>query len=203
MGLGRMQFYWGIAIAIGFTGMFTIGIDPTSAGRAVLNQSPATIEKSFGRYWTKLTHRDPDGILRVTYTYNPSKLRRIFPSYPKAKFFVIFVNDRAQSIHLTMDDNENAQEFTYNSSDAAKFFEFIFGYRPAIHKPLFDRFTGNETIHDYVDCLGDGVATAYTIGGANQFLLGNAQLYYSQRCEPPYDRIQRTNLNPNQSIPMP
>lgn len=202
MQLRRMQFWFRIAI-IGVTGIFVLGINPALAGRAVLNQSPATIEKSFGRYWTKLTHRDPDGLTRVTYTYNPSKLHRVFPSYPKAKFFVNFMDDRAQSIHLTMDDNENAQEFTYSASDAAKFFEFIFGYRPAIHQPLFDRFTGNETIHDHVDCLGDGVATAYTIGGANQFLLGDAKLYYTQRCEPPYDRIQQTHLNPNQSIPIP
>lgn len=156
------------------------------AGRYVLNQPRQTLERYFGGYWTRLTHHDADQVTRVTYTYSPRGIRRIFPQVRQAAFAITYVGDRAQTVHMSAIAGDDEQGFTYGQREAARFFQYVFGYQPPIWNLVSDRFTGNETIHDYVYCLGDGVATGFTLGGAQQFLLGEATLYYDLRCEPPY-----------------
>jgi len=48
-----------------------------AGGRYVLNQTPQTIERYFGRYWTRLTLTE-NGVTRVTYTYSPRRLQQVF-----------------------------------------------------------------------------------------------------------------------------
>jgi hypothetical protein len=48
--------------------------------KPVFNQSPETVDRALGRYWTKLTKRDDQGLF-VIYTYSPAKLRRLLPDY--------------------------------------------------------------------------------------------------------------------------
>ncbi|MBM0745234.1 hypothetical protein JOY44_27565 (plasmid) [Phormidium sp. CLA17] len=158
-----------------------------ASGRYVLNQTPQTIERYFGRYWTRLT-RTENGVKRVTYTYSPRGLQRIFPNTRVDRFAITFVENRSQSISVAITGSPDELSFTYNRADSSRLYEYIFGYRPPIRQQLSSRFTGNTTIYDYEDCLGDGIATRYTLGGAAQFLLSGAELRYNERCEPPYTR---------------
>ena len=158
-----------------------------AGGRYVLNQTPQTIERYFGRYWTRLTLTE-NGVTRVTYTYSPRRLQQVFPKTRVDRFAITFVENRSQSISVAITGSPDEQSFTYDRADSSRLYEYIFGYRPPIRQQLSSRFTGNETIHDFEDCLGDGIATRYTLGGAAQFLLSEAELYYNKRCEPPYTR---------------
>lgn len=158
-----------------------------AGGRYVLNQTPQTIERYFGRYWTRLTHPE-NGVTRVTYTYSPRGLQRVFPNTRVDRFAITFIANRSQSISVAITGSPDELSFTYDRTDSSRLYEYIFGYRPPIRQQLSSRFTGNETIHDYEDCLGDGIATRYTLGGAAQFLLSEAELHYNKRCEPPYPR---------------
>jgi len=151
--------------------------DTAWAGQLVLNQTPQTIERTFGRYQTRLTTSDG-----VTYTYSPTQLRRLFPKFSKTGWSITFVNNRAKYISLNVAANPNADDFTYDQPEAAKFFQYVFGYQPPIWQELSVKFTGNETIHDYKYCLGDGVGTSFTRMGANQFA-DFIRLYYDPQCE--------------------
>ena len=94
-----------------------------------------------------------------------------------------------QSINLTINSSAYPDSFEYGQSEASRFYEYIFGYRPPIWKLLASRFSGNETIYSYDFCLGDGVSTGFVIGGAAQVLMGDVDLRYNSRCEPPYCRF--------------
>lgn len=179
------QFLLG-AIATGL--LLSIAERSPAASRPVLNQSPQTIERYFGRYWTRLT-RTENGTTRVTYTYSPAGLRRILPRAQIERFSVTFVDNRAQTINLDINSPMDSTGFTYGQPEASRFYQYVFGYRPPIWKFLSSRFTGNETIHDYIFCLGDGVSTGFTIGGAAQVLIGSINLQYNVQCEPPYQSL--------------
>ena len=155
------------------------------AGRPVLNQTPQTIQSYFGRYQTRLTTTQG-----VTYTYAPAQFRRLFPQFPKSNFSITFVNNQAKYITLYFTEDFFAFKGSYNYEQAvaSKFYKYIFGYRPPIWKELSARFTGNETVYDYVYCLGDGVATSFGRYGYKQFT-DFANFYYETRCEPPYGRL--------------
>jgi len=171
--------------AIATTLMISIAERSPAAGRYVLNQSPQTIERYFGPYWTRLT-RTENGITRVTYTYSPAGLLRVFPNTRIDRFAIAFIDNRAQSINLNINSSAYPDSFEYGQSEASRFYEYIFGYRPPIWKLLASRFSGNETIYSYDFCLGDGVSTGFVIGGAAQVLMGDVDLRYNSRCEPPY-----------------
>jgi hypothetical protein len=191
----RCRFGWAIAIAL----LLVTGINaqPVLAGRYVLNQSPAAIERSFGRYWTKLTQTNQNGEKFVTYTYSPAQLRRFFSDRPFLSLSMTFVNDRVHSV--TMQPYKTAEEkrkdYIKLDSDVvidqameAKLFEAIFGYRPSIYKPLH---LTTGSIYEYTNCLGDGVASSYSIN-LGERLTDGITLAYKPVCEPPYDRIKFT-----------
>lgn len=170
------------------TGLLILSVaDPSqAAGRYVLNQSPQTIERYFGRYWTRLTLTE-NGVTRVTYTYSPAGLRRVFPNSQINRFAITFVENRSQQISADIDERPNG--FTFDRAAAFRLYEYIFGYRPPVWQLLSSRPTGNETIHDDEYCLGDGVVTAFTVGGADQNVFGSTfTLRYDTRCESPYKR---------------
>jgi hypothetical protein len=165
------------------------------AGQAVFNQTPETMDKAFGRYWTKLTRENSDGKAYVTYTYSPNKLRRRFPDYPASEFTMIYRDNRVQSVtfspYETAEDakNHNApliqQEEIISRKMEEKLFEYLFGYRPSIYKPLYEQ-EGN--FYGYTNCLGDGVASNYVLSYPR--MIGGITLNYNQACEPPYERIK-------------
>lgn len=94
----RFQCRFGWVIAILTLLVVQIGVQPALAGRYVLNQSPAAIEQSFGRYWTKLTQTNQNGQKTITYTYSPASLRHFFPDRPFVSLSMTYVNDRVQSV---------------------------------------------------------------------------------------------------------
>lgn len=184
------------AIAIGVLLVMGLNVQPALAGRYVLNQNPTTIERSFGHYWTKLTQTDGKGEKSITYTYSPAPLQHFFPDRPFATLSMTYVNGRVHSV--TMRPYRTAQEKRDDTIEADKtgtyqametqLFEAIFGYRPPIYKPLYLNY---GSFYSYINCLGNGVASSYSI------LLGahldeGITLTYNPACEPPYDRIQYT-----------
>ncbi|WP_256973351.1 hypothetical protein [Nostoc sp. T09] len=156
---------------------------PAWAGRYVLNQTPQTIERYFGRYSTKKTNG-----AQVTYTYAPKSFRRLFPQFPKSNFSIAFVNNQAKYITLNFNGDffEYPGSYNYDKAVASKFYNYIFGYQPPIWKELSNKFGGNETMYSYEYCLGDGVATSFDRYGYKQFT-DSATLSYNNRCEPPYN----------------
>jgi hypothetical protein len=166
------------------------------AGQAVFNQTPETMDKAFGRYWTKLTREGSDGKAYVTYTYSPNRLRRRLPAYPAAEFTMIYRDNRVQSVtfrpYKTVEDAKNQndpliqQEEVISSKMEENLFEYLFGYRPSIYKPLYEE---AGTAYSYVNCLGDGVASSYAVAHSTQLMSG-ITLTYNQSCEPPYERIK-------------
>lgn len=168
------------------------------AGQAVFNQTPETMDKAFGRYWTKLTREDSDGKAYVTYTYSPNKLRRLFPDYPALQFTMVYRDNRVQFVtfipYETAEDakNQNAplieQEEVISSKMEEKLFEYLFGYRPSIYKPLYEE---AGLTYFYTNCLGDGVASSYGVTTHSR-QMSDITLRYDQACEPPYERIKLT-----------
>ncbi|MDX2217174.1 MAG: hypothetical protein SFY66_28160 [Oculatellaceae cyanobacterium bins.114] len=148
------------------------------AGRYVLDQTPQTVERYFGRYWTRLTTTNTSGNTVVTYTYSPRPLQRLFTGTENSTFKVVFVDNRAQQITL-----ENMWTHDFDISDAARFFEYVFGYSPPQSEyrelGIENTFTGYG---EYVTCLGDGVLARYNDTGANITFF--VTLSYDQRCEP-------------------
>jgi hypothetical protein len=191
----QCQFGWAIALSL----LLVLGtrVQPALAGRYVLNQSPAAIEQSFGHYWTKLTKTNEKGVKSVTYTYSPAPLRRFFRDRPFTSLSMVYVDDRVQSV--TMRPYRTAQEERENNINVtsstvtdeameAKLFEAIFGYRPSIYKPLF---LSAGSFYEYINCLGDGVASSYSVLLGSR-LADGVTLAYNPVCEPPYDRIKFT-----------
>lgn len=159
-------------------------VAPTAeAGRYVLNQSPQTIKSYFGAPAKQILTAEG-----ITYVYSPAGFRRLFPEYSKSVFNVNFVNNRVKNIILETDFSKKSPDFLNDIKvNFSKFYNYIFGYEPSVWKQLSSKFSGNETIYVYEYCLGDGVATQFSMGGANQNVLGGAQtFYYDTRCEPPY-----------------
>jgi hypothetical protein len=176
--------YFITLLIVGLLLFNSVFIPPALAGRYVLNQTPQTIESYFGRYTTKLTQGE-----QITYTYTPKSFRGLFPKFPKSNFAIIFVNNQAKYITLNFNGNfgANSQDYNYEQAEAAKFYNYIFGYKPPIWQEISDKFSGNETIHDYEYCLGDGVATSFQRYGYQQ-LTDAATLFYDTRCEPKSNR---------------
>ncbi|MFN6568609.1 hypothetical protein [Dendronalium sp. ChiSLP03b] len=170
-------------LTIGFLLVSTIFVPAAWAGRYVLNQTPQTIERYFGRYVTK-TKSD-----RFIYTYNPKSFRRLFPQFPKSNFSITFVNNQAK--HISLNFNADFERYSgdqnYGQVEATKFYNYIFGYQPLIWQELSAKFGGNETVYFYEYCLGDGVATSFDRYGYKQFT-DSATLSYDARCDPPYNR---------------
>jgi hypothetical protein len=172
------------------------------AGQAVFNQTPETMDKAFGRYWTKLT-QEYDGKPYVTYTYSPNKLRRRLPGYPASEFTMIYRDNRVQSVtfrpYKTAEDAKKQydpliqQEEVISSKMEEKLFEYLFGYRPSIYKPLYEE---AGTAYSYTNCLGDGVASSYAVAHST-YLISGITLNYDQACEPPYERIKLTSTTSN------
>lgn len=150
---------------------------PALAGRYVLNQTPQTIQRYFGRpLKIETSATNPT---QKTYFYSTLPIRRLFPSFPvQGQFGMTYVNDRVKTIWLSPRTPENGN-FSYNPK---AFFNYIFGYQPPIFKQL-QVSGGHEGFADYKACLGDGVITTYI-----EYRLGTDQisLTYDPVCEPPY-----------------
>ncbi len=179
---------------------------PAMAGRAVLNQTPQTIEKSFGRHWTKLTLPPADGLTKdrlVRYTYSPTALRRVFPEFPKATLSMNYRSDRVISIDfssggpsnqetvLTALDTQSIPEVVKSKRIEARFFRYIFGYDPSIDIPL--SFTGGNFGEVHSSCLGDGAVSTYSIDNLAPIRPAvDFSLLYTSKCSKPYEKIQFT-----------
>jgi hypothetical protein len=190
--VGRLRGQWvggGVVIAA----MLTFGLTarPALAGRLVFNQTPASIDRAFGRYWTKRTVGQ-----QATYTYNPARLRRIWSDRPFITLSMNYDNDRVVSV--TVEAYRTAKERSERSTAgdvinpriAAQLFEAIFGYNPPIYKPLH---LTSGSYYEYENCLGNGVLLNYSTHNSWSGGVENGMtLWYTTKCEPPYDRIQFT-----------
>lgn len=167
------------------------------AGRYVLNQTPATIEKSFGRYWTKLTQKNDNGTVFVTYWYSPAKVRRLFPDRPATTLSMTYVDNRVQSIDIIpyktkqdVADQSTPMNSRYleDLKMQERYFEAVFGYRPPTYRALYLNY---GSFYSYRNCLGNGVMSAYTFHFDERLVQG-ISFSYNAACEPPYDQIRFT-----------
>ncbi|HEY9620995.1 MAG TPA: hypothetical protein V6C78_11535 [Crinalium sp.] len=164
---------------LGFIGLICVSLAPPAiAGRYVLNQTPQTVERYFGRYWTRLTTTDANGNSVATYTYSPQQARRLFSGTENGTLKIRFVNNRVQQITF-----DNLTTMDFDLSDAARFFAYVFGYQPP-QSQYRDLGLENtmEGYGEYVVCLGDGVVTRYNGSGAG--LTFFVTLSYDPRCDP-------------------
>lgn len=154
---------------------------PAFAGQYVLNQSPQTVQRYFGRPIATVS-AGGTRLSEMTYRYNPAGIRRVLPKLPKGATLQIgFVNHRVQSLWLDTNASEN-ESFSYGRAEASQFFTYIFGYHPPRWHPLSlpNGGGGHEGFIEYEACLGDGVATSYL-----SYRLGeeNIRLFYDPLCE--------------------
>jgi hypothetical protein len=183
---------------------------PAIAGRSIFNQTPETIEKSFGRYWTKRTFLINGDRPRqiVQYTYSPAGLRRAFPEFPKATLVMDYSNNRVvevsfspgpgpeTSAQLFKSKTDSPAETIQKQAIEARFFRYLLGYNSGLYKPL--RYVGGNAGEAFSTCLGDGVVSHYFIDNlSNQQttgepLIGLFSLAYTTQCSRPYDKIQFT-----------
>ncbi|NJN30517.1 MAG: hypothetical protein HC824_08880 [Synechococcales cyanobacterium RM1_1_8] len=183
---------------------------PAIAGRYVFNQTPETIEKSFGRYWTKKTFfvgdDRPKQIIQLT--YSPTGLRRTFPEFPNATLRMNYSNNRVVEVSFLPGNGPETSAKLFNASlqspseiiqkkaIEARFFRYILGYNSGLYKPL--HYTGGNSGESFSTCLGDGVVSDYFIDNlTNQTttgepLIGSFSLSYTTECSRPYDKIKFT-----------
>lgn len=157
------------AFGLGLFLLMSLQVPPAWAGRYVLNQTPETINRYFGQPLNQITY---------TLNYPTTDLRRLLPNLSKdSTFKITFVNNKVNYIELEP-NMSGSVPFDY---EPAKFFEYIFGYKPSIVK-VINQSTG-EGFGSYEVCLGDGVATSYTRSAPGDMFI---KLYYNTVCEPPY-----------------
>ena len=165
-------------ITINCLGLLVLSIfaPQAQAGRYVLNQTPQKIQNYFGRPIAR-----EQSNASTTYTYSAKPLRLVIPKLPKqAKFEISFIQNKAQVIALIVHAQEKS--FNYGQAEAQELFNYIFGYKPPIWKPIPLPFGGggHEGFRDHKFCLGDGVVNnfiSYRIG--EEFI----QLRYDPACE--------------------
>ncbi len=172
---------------LGLLGTFWAG---PAAARPVFNQSPETMDRAFGRYWTKLTKHDAQGVY-VTYTYSPAKLRPLFPGYTVTSFSLFYRNNQVLTANVVLteksgEDLKIGRDRMVSEKLQAKLFEGVLGYAAPTYKPLLE-VTGVSPY--YSDCLGDGVVAEYGQPTNNEIITG-LRLVYEARCVRPYDKIQ-------------
>jgi hypothetical protein len=161
---------------------------------APFNQTPATLEKRFGRYWTKLTTRDSDGTPLVTYTYSAARFRKLFPAYPASRLTIQYRNNQARLFQFQPYKTVEARDMgePLLSADMqgenweAKLFEGLFGYRSLIYRSLISH--PGEYESSFTNCLDDGVATSYSFYFLSQQWLDGIILTHNPLCKPPADR---------------
>lgn len=154
-----------------------------AAARPVLNQSPQTLQRYFGQPWTRLTETQDNGRTLVTYTYNPTKLRRLFPEARDLRFSVVFVKNQAQQIRV---DSGNAAIVNYPQR-ADQFFAYVFGYFPSTNSTVYKKVLPDDSglsgsLQYTVYCLGNGIATGHEWHSVPDVTL-HAELYFESRCQ--------------------
>lgn len=160
------------AFCLGLLLLMSIKVPPALAGRYVLNQTPETINRYFGQPLNQITY---------TLNYPTTDVRRLFPNLSKdATFKFTFVNNKVNYIELEHSHNTGSGDFNY---DPAKFFEYIFGYKPSIIKETNHPNYDQQGAYYHELCLGDGAATSYTTTVNGDLFI---KLYYNKACEPPY-----------------
>jgi hypothetical protein len=150
--------------------------------RTIFNENVGTIERYFGRYWTRLTTHNQPGNHVVTYTYSPGKLRSIFRDSDKLRLSVTFVNDRAQSIHIhqngsgfTIPDSCGSSDLNFYPSCFDEVFAVVFGDRPPdspLHgRQIYDDSGDGGTLHISTYCVAENTAISYEWISERDFVL--------------------------------
>ena len=172
-----------ITLSFGFQILGGMTAPQAQAGRYVLNQTPETIQRSFG---TPLAIESfPVHPNIKSYSYSAAGIRRMFPDFPRqGRFGMTYVNNRVTQIWL-VPNSTHTEEF--NSFDPRRFFDYIFAYEPPIWQEL-QYSGGHEGFAAYKACLGDGVGISFT-----QYQMGfdNISMVYNPACEPPYSGFGR------------
>lgn len=173
-----------IAAATLATLLCLIPMSPALAGgRYVINQTPETLQRYFGRPIRIQTGQTAD---QKIYTYSATKLRRVLPRLnQRSEFGVTFNANRAATVWLNVNPVVPADYFSFGKKEAIRFYNYVFAYEPPLWKrvPLPNGGGGHEGFSENKFCFGDGVATTFiSFSGGDESI----QLVYDPLCEPPY-----------------
>ncbi len=154
--------------------------------RPIFGENLKTINKYFGHYWTRLTWENNAGNRLITYTYNPSHIRKLFPKADVSKLEVTFTNNRANYINIGM--TIILQEFAENGYPVEfdALFEYIFGYRPSSQSSIYRKLIRDGaadpggTLHESAYCVNDGIAIAYEYASERDLAI---RVSFSQEAE--------------------
>lgn len=134
--------------------------------REIFGAAPDQLEQYFGPYWTRLTEQTNDKDERVTYTYNPTPVRTLFPSARLKNFEVVFINGQAISITSWM--TVGLQQFSDRGYpiDFDRLYDYFFGQSPSTQssvyrKLLYDGSQDHGTLRRMTFCVEDGIAMTY------------------------------------------
>ena len=121
-------------------------------------------------------------VLPVRRVYAPPDLETLFPNFPGKRLEILFINDRATQIDLSIDrPAQPGKVFTYNPADASQLFRYLFGYPAPIWHPYQEKVTVVPATYHAV-CLGDGVATSFERYGSTG-PVPSIKLFYHSDCE--------------------
>ncbi len=164
----------GKIISLGTVALMAAGFQTSvdALERSIFNQNPATIERYFGPYWSRLTTSTRSGDHRVTYTYNPGAIRSLFPDAEGLRISVEFINHQAKRIKIHQNGTgfdippRQLRESDYYPVVFDALFEDIFGYRPPTHSQLHGRSIYDDsgdggTLHTSTYCIAEGIAISY------------------------------------------
>jgi hypothetical protein len=131
-----------------------------------VGMSPAQLDRTLGRYWSRLTESNGDGTFRVTYRYNPSALRSMFPDDPKnLRLTVIYRDNKAQSLELW-------GTLKWSRPQQDRLAAYFLGDLDRKH-PKFGKSIGepdpNITLQSRSICYGEGIALAYEYAGLDDW----------------------------------
>jgi hypothetical protein len=169
-------------------GLFGFSLAPSVlAERYVLDQTPETIQRYFGKPLKVEVSNDSQ---RKFYTYSISKLRQVLPSLPEgATFGMTLSNNRVSDIWLFVNAiseetsaSEEPESFSFGQPEAFKLYRYIFADNPPLWKEIELPFGGggHEGFIDHKFCFGDSVVITFIT-----YMLGqeNIRIFYDPICK--------------------
>ena len=115
-------------------------------------------------------------------TYRPPSLADVFADFTDYGLEILFVNNQAREVRwFVSGSTQLGKIFTYSPAQASQLFRYIFGYPAPIWHPYREEIGLVPTTNHEV-CLGDGVATSFTLYGTTG-PVPSGRLFYNSECE--------------------
>lgn len=152
------------------------------AARPVFNQTPATLQRYFGRPIARNTLPLGSDRTSVTYSYSAGRLRRVFPEAKDLRIKATFINNRLQEVGIAS-GNALIQRYPQRVDQV---YTFIFNSPPPRQHPRYGQSLTDDSgltgsLQSQAFCLGNGIATNFEWHSVQEAtLLGN--FFLDRRC---------------------